>query len=71
MTKCRKGTQFRAIGLSKMDIVSAIEDRAANHSLSTIYMATDGWIRGTKGLALVKEVRNEFLQYHCLITIMF
>lgn len=56
MTKCRKGTQFRAIGLSKMDIVSAIEDRAANHSLSTIYMATDGWIRGTKGLALVKEV---------------
>lgn len=56
--ECQGKSHFRGVGLSKKDIIATIEERAAKHNLSTIYMATDGWIRGAEGLALVKEVRG-------------
>ena len=56
--ECKGNGHFRGVGLSKMDIIATIEERAAKHNLNTVYMATDGWIRGVEGLALVKEVRG-------------
>ncbi len=46
------------MGLDKFDLFNAIFDRAQNYSLKTVYLATDGWIRGPHGAALVKEVPN-------------
>ena len=42
--------------LDMRDILDAIEERAGNHSVRTIYFATDGWLRGPQGVRLVREV---------------
>lgn len=55
--ECNENSHFRGVGLSKTDIIATIEERAAKHSLKTLYLATDGWIRGAEGRALLKEVR--------------
>ncbi|KAG0619965.1 hypothetical protein M758_4G178600 [Ceratodon purpureus] len=53
---CNKNGHFRGVTLDMRDILDAIEERAANHSVKTIYFATDGWLRGPQGIRLVKEV---------------
>ncbi|XP_024403021.1 uncharacterized protein [Physcomitrium patens] len=53
--ECNTAGHFRGVGLSKLDIIATIEQRAANHSINTVYLATDGWTRGPEGLALIKE----------------
>ncbi|KAG0600085.1 hypothetical protein M758_11G006300 [Ceratodon purpureus] len=54
--ECNENGHFRGVGLSKADIIATIKERAAKHSLSTLYLATDGWIRGAESLALLMEV---------------
>lgn len=56
--KCGGDGHFLGVGLSKLDIVATVEDRIAKHNLTSVYMATDGWIRGPEGLALVNEVKS-------------
>jgi len=55
-TRCKNRGRFRGVTLDKNDILDAIHERAMNHSVNTIYLATDGWIRGAHGVALVKEI---------------
>lgn len=47
---------FIGVGLHKMDLIDAIEERAKNHSFNTVYLATDGWMRGADGVTLLTEV---------------
>jgi hypothetical protein len=54
--QCKHAGHFRGVGLDKFDVFDAIFDRAQNYSLKTVYLATDGWIRGEEGVMLVKEV---------------
>lgn len=51
-----KACHFHAIEVTKEDVVGAIYDRACERNLSTVYLATDGWIRGQEGVRLIKEV---------------
>lgn len=37
-------------------MIDAIEERAKNHSFNTVYLATDGWMRGADGVTLLTEV---------------
>ena len=73
--ECNENGHFRGVGLSKADIIATIKERAAKHSLSTLYLATDGWIRGAESLALLKEVSKVFRtvssssQPHCQVSI--
>lgn len=53
--QCNRDGHFRGVALDKTDILDAIQERAGNHNVSTIYFATDGWMRGAKGIPLVKE----------------
>ncbi|XP_073393806.1 uncharacterized protein [Physcomitrium patens] len=54
--QCNRDGHFRGVTLDRNDILDAIQDRALNHSVNTIYFATDGWMRGPQGVALVKEI---------------
>jgi len=47
--ECNTDGHFRGVGLSEEDIVATIEERVAKQGLNTVYMATDGWIRGDQG----------------------
>ncbi len=58
MSKDQCKNHALGVGLDKFDLFNAIFDRAQNYSLKTVYLATDGWIRGPPGAALVKEVPN-------------
>jgi len=49
---------FRGVGLDKFDVFDAIFDHAQKNNVKTVYLATDGWIRGEQGVALVQEVKN-------------
>lgn len=53
---CNRDGHFRGVTLDVRDILDAIQERAASHSVTTIYFATDGWMRGPHGARLVKEV---------------
>ncbi|CAK9214065.1 unnamed protein product [Sphagnum troendelagicum] len=50
---------FRGVGLDKFDVFDAIFDHAQKNNVKTVYLATDGWIRGEKGVALVQEAVEE------------
>lgn len=52
----RDRMHFRGVLLDKQDLIEAIRERAANNNLSAVYLATDGWMRGTIEQALVTEV---------------
>lgn len=54
-----KACHFHSVKVTEEDIVGAIHDRACDRNLSTIYLATDGWIRGQEGVRLIKEVWDE------------
>jgi hypothetical protein len=53
---CNRDGHFRGVILHQKDIIAAIEERASNHSVNTIYLATDGWMRGHHSIALLTEV---------------
>jgi hypothetical protein len=55
-TGCSKGSRFRGVTLDKQDILDTIHERALNHSVHTIYLATDGWMRGAASVTLLKDV---------------
>jgi len=59
MSKDQCKNRALGVGLDKFDLFNAIFDRAQNYSLKTVYLATDGWIRGPHGAALVKETVEE------------
>lgn len=46
---------FPGVLLDKDDILDVIQERALNHSVTTVYFATDGWLRGPQSIALVKR----------------
>ncbi|KAG0592638.1 hypothetical protein KC19_1G269400 [Ceratodon purpureus] len=50
-----KDGHFPGVLLNKNDIIDVIQERASNHSVTNIYLATDGWMRGPDSIALVKE----------------
>lgn len=54
--QCSRDGHFRGVALDKADILEAIYDRAQNHSLKAVYLATDGWLRGPGGTALIQYV---------------
>jgi hypothetical protein len=66
-TKCDKNTRFRGIQLNKEDIIDTIHERALNHSIKAIYLATDGWMRGTRSVALLKEVIESLRKRNLII----
>jgi hypothetical protein len=45
-----------AVKVTTEDLVGAIYDRCSEKNLGTVYLATDGWIRGHEGSKLVTEV---------------
>lgn len=51
-----RGGHFPGVLLDKNDIIDIIQERASNHSVTNIYLATDGWMRGPDSIALVKEI---------------
>jgi hypothetical protein len=54
--QCNRDGHFRGVGINKMDVIEAIAENAANHSVKMVYLATDGWLRGPKAIGLVTEV---------------
>jgi hypothetical protein len=46
---------FPGVLLDKDDILDVIQERALNHNVTTVYYATDGWLRGPESIALVKR----------------
>ena len=54
--QCNRDGHFRGVGINKMDVIEAIAENAANHSVKMVYLATDGWLRGSKAIELVTEV---------------
>lgn len=55
-TPCNRDGHFRGVILHQKDIIEAIEERASNHSVNTIYLATDGWMRGHHSISLLTEI---------------
>lgn len=58
--QCNRDGHFRGVGINKMDVIEAIAENAANHSVKMVYLATDGWLRGPKAIELVTEVFANF-----------
>jgi hypothetical protein len=67
-TRCENKSSFRGVTLDKNDILATIHERALNHNVTAIYLATDGWLRGAASVALVKEI-VESLRKHKLIVV--
>lgn len=57
--KCPHDHSIRGVSVSKLDLIAAIQETAKKDKVDVVYLATDGWMRGPKELALVKEVVNQ------------
>lgn len=53
---CPKGTRHVGVQAAEKDLVAAMADAARDSGLGAIYIATDGFIRGEGGCALLAEV---------------
>ncbi|CAM6129305.1 unnamed protein product [Calypogeia fissa] len=51
-----KQCHFHAVKVTEEDVVGAIYDRAIERNLSTVYLATDGWVRGQEGILRIRKV---------------
>ncbi|KAH6556448.1 hypothetical protein KP509_1Z178100 [Ceratopteris richardii] len=45
--------------ISKTDLIAAILEKSSTENVSSVYIATDGWLRGQRAQTLVKEVVQE------------
>ena len=54
----------RGVVVSKVDLIEAIYVKSIKENVSTIYLATDGWMRGPTQQALVKEVMVLHISNH-------
>lgn len=55
-TSCKRVVGSTGVMVSKQDLVAAIRDKASKENVSSVYLATDGWLRGSQAQALVKQV---------------
>eukprot|EP00850_Spirogloea_muscicola_P002716 SM000010S04354 [mRNA] locus=s10:1095085:1106203:+ [translate_table: standard] len=53
---CPRGSHHTGVQVARDDLTNAIIDEAAKHGLSSIYIATDGWLRGDEGCRLLATV---------------
>eukprot|EP01018_Ginkgo_biloba_P014535 Gb_17634 [translate_table: standard] len=54
--KCSSESKYRGVVVKKQDIINAILEKAREQNVSNVYLATDGWIRGSHEQILVAEV---------------
>ncbi|KAH7284033.1 hypothetical protein KP509_34G036600 [Ceratopteris richardii] len=53
---CRHLPDTTQVTISKTDLIAAILEKASTENVSSVYIATDGWLRGQRAQTLVKEV---------------
>ncbi|KAI5068354.1 hypothetical protein GOP47_0016699 [Adiantum capillus-veneris] len=58
-SSCKRMVDSTWVKLSKEDLVSAIIDKALKENVSFVYIATDGWMRGSHAHNLIREVVKE------------
>ncbi|KAG6547247.1 hypothetical protein Mapa_011183 [Marchantia paleacea] len=51
-----RNCHFHGVKVAKEDMVAAIYDRAMQSRVQTVYIATDGWVRGKEGKLLIRDV---------------
>ncbi|KAL3696175.1 hypothetical protein R1sor_010251 [Riccia sorocarpa] len=47
---------FHGVKVTPEDVAAALYDKAVEMGADTVYMATDGWVRGVEGKFLIKQV---------------
>lgn len=58
-SSCKHMVDSTRVVISKEDLVSAIINKAFKENVSFVYIATDGWMRGSHAQNLIKEVVKE------------
>ncbi|MCO5603004.1 hypothetical protein L7F22_057146 [Adiantum nelumboides] len=58
-SSCKRMVDSTWVMLSKQDLVVAIVDKALKENVSSVYIATDGWMRGSHAQNLLREVVNK------------
>ncbi|KAH6556449.1 hypothetical protein KP509_1Z178200 [Ceratopteris richardii] len=56
---CRHVPDTTQVIISKTDLIAAILEKSSTENVSSVYIATDGWLRGQRAQTLVKEVGIE------------
>lgn len=56
-SQCKRVGDSKGVMVSQQDLVAAIRDKALRENVSSVYLATDGWMRGSHAEALVKKVK--------------
>lgn len=67
-TSCKRVVGSTGVMVSKQDLVAAIRDKASKENVSSVYLATDGWLRGSQAQALVKQVVEDLRKTGLAVT---
>eukprot|EP00250_Pteridium_aquilinum_P033932 c667_g1_i1 orf=58-1737(-) len=65
---CKRIVGSKGVMVSKKDLVVAIRDKASKENVSSVYLATDGWLRGSHAQSLVKEVVKDLRKQGLAVT---
>lgn len=63
-----KHADGKGVMVSKKDLVTAIKDKAFKENITSVYLATDGWLRGSQSEALVTKVVDELRKKGLAVT---
>lgn len=66
--QCKRVVDSKGVMVSRQDLVAAISSKALKENVSSVYLATDGWMRGSHAESLVRKVVEDLRKRGLAVT---